>query len=147
DMAEHMLRLGRENVRKAGVADRLRLERADAKRLPYAAFTFGAVISNSIVHHIPGPDQVLAEMLRVTRRGGGVFVRDLLRPGAEEDLRQLVDTYAAGANAHQRQMFAGSLRAALTLHEVRALVVALQSNPSSVQQTSDRHWTWQMRKR
>src|SRR5437879_53818 len=59
DMAEHMLRLGRENVRQAGVSDRLRLERADAKRLTYPAFTFGAVISNSIVHHIPEPGRVL----------------------------------------------------------------------------------------
>jgi ubiquinone/menaquinone biosynthesis C-methylase UbiE len=146
DLAEHMLRLGRENVRQAGLSDRLRLERADAKQLPYAAFTFGAVLSNSIVHHIPEPARVLAEMLRVTRRGGLVLVRDLLRPASEEDLHQLVNTYVAGANEHQRQMFADSLRAALTLHEVRALVAALEGDPASVRQTSDRHWTWQMRR-
>jgi ubiquinone/menaquinone biosynthesis C-methylase UbiE len=146
DLAEHMLRLGRENVRQAGFSDRLRLERTDAKQLPYAAFTFGAVLSNSIVHHIPEPGRVLAEMLRVTRRGGLVFVRDLLRPPSEEDLHQLVNTYAAGANEHQQQMFGDSLRAALTLHEVRALVLALGGDPASVRQTSDRHWTWHLYK-
>src|SRR5262245_53899915 len=36
DLAEHMLRVGRENVRRAGLEARVRLERCDAKRLPYA---------------------------------------------------------------------------------------------------------------
>src|SRR5947209_13366565 len=35
DLAEHMLRLGRDNVRRAGLDDRIRLERCDAKQLPY----------------------------------------------------------------------------------------------------------------
>src|SRR5215472_5527175 len=35
DMAEEMLRVGEENVRHAGLAARLRLERCDAKALPY----------------------------------------------------------------------------------------------------------------
>src|SRR5438128_12070397 len=42
DMAEHMLAVGRENVRRAGLANRLRLERCDAKQLPFAANSFGA---------------------------------------------------------------------------------------------------------
>src|SRR5262249_49493192 len=52
DLAEEMLRVGRDNVRRAGLEQRLRLERCDAKNLPYRAATYGAVISNSIVHHI-----------------------------------------------------------------------------------------------
>src|SRR6266436_5237853 len=64
DLAEHMLAVGRENVRKAGFSDRIRLERQDAKQLPYPAEFFGAVISNSIVHHIPEPSAVLAEIVR-----------------------------------------------------------------------------------
>jgi ubiquinone/menaquinone biosynthesis C-methylase UbiE len=142
DLAEHMLALGRENVRRAGLEGRVRLEPGDAKRLPYAAGSFGAVISNSIVHHIPEPAAVLAEMARVLSPGGRLFVRDLLRPPDEATLRHLVDTYAAGANDHQRQMFGDSLRAALTLEEVRALVTSLGFDPATVQQTTDRHWTW-----
>ena len=98
DLAEHMLRVGRDNVRRAGLEPRVRLECYDAKRLPYAAGAFGAVISNSIVHHIPEPAAVLAEMTRVAAPGGVLFVRDLLRPGEKSTLNQLVDLHAAGAN-------------------------------------------------
>jgi ubiquinone/menaquinone biosynthesis C-methylase UbiE len=142
DLAEHMLKVGRENVRKAGFADRIRLERQDAKHLPYADRSFATVISNSIVHHIPEPGKVLAEMARVVRPGGLLFVRDLLRPPSDEIVRRLVSTYAGEANAHQQKMFEESLRAALSLEEIRALVSALNFEPATVQQTTDRHWTW-----
>src|SRR5262249_40882260 len=65
DLSENMLNIGRENVRRAGLDGRIRLERCDAKRLPYPDASFGAVMSNSIVHHIPEPVGVLAEALRV----------------------------------------------------------------------------------
>lgn len=142
DLAEHMLSLGRANVRQAGLADRVRLECWDAKRLPCGDGVFGAVMSNSIVHHIPEPRAVLAEMARVVKPGGRLFVRDLLRPEDDATLARLVELYAGGANAHQQKMFADSLRAALTLGEVRALVIGLGLDPASVRQTTDRHWTW-----
>lgn len=142
DMAENMLDLGRANVRQSGFADRIRLERRDAKQLPYAAGAFGAVISNSIVHHIPEPAKVLAEMIRVARAGAVLFVRDLLRPPDAATVGRLVAAYAGNANDHQRQMFDDSLRAALTLEEIQSLVGNLGINPVTVRQTTDRHWTW-----
>jgi ubiquinone/menaquinone biosynthesis C-methylase UbiE len=142
DYAEHMLRIGQENIRRAALHDRIRLERCDAKVLPFADRSFGAVISNSIVHHIPEPGRVIGEMVRVVRPGGTLFVRDLLRPNNQEELDRLVGLYAGDANEHQRQMFADSLRAALTLSEVRGLVAGEGFGPETVQQTSDRHWTW-----
>jgi hypothetical protein len=41
----------------------------------------------------------------------------------------------------QRALFDASLRAALTVDEVRALVGPLGIAPAAVQATSDRHWT------
>jgi ubiquinone/menaquinone biosynthesis C-methylase UbiE len=142
DMARHMLARAGDNVRRAGLFDRIALECCDAKHLPFADAVFPAVISNSIIHHIPKPSLVLAEMARVTAPGGVLFVRDLLRPPDEAAVRHLVSTYAADANPHQQQMFADSLRAALTLEEIRTLVAALEFGPSTVRQTTDRHWTW-----
>jgi ubiquinone/menaquinone biosynthesis C-methylase UbiE len=146
DAAEHMLALGRANVEAGGLGGRIRLERCDAKAMPFRDGEFGAVISNSIVHHIPEPSAVLAEMLRVLRPGGWLFVRDLLRPDDEAALRQLVNLHAAGANDHQRRMFAESLHAALSLDELRAMVARLELPPEGVRQTTDRHWTWAARK-
>src|SRR6187549_1654616 len=55
DAAVAMLELARYNVEVAGQAERIQLTHIDAKQLPYRDGTFGAVISNSIVHHIPEP--------------------------------------------------------------------------------------------
>jgi len=63
---------------------------------------FGAVISNSIVHHIPEPSAVLAEIVRIAKSGATLFIRDLLRPPSDEAVRHLVATYAGDSNAHQR---------------------------------------------
>jgi ubiquinone/menaquinone biosynthesis C-methylase UbiE len=146
DLAEHMLQVGEENVRGAGLSERIELKRCDAKRLPWPSNLFTAVISNSIVHHIPQPFAVLEEMVRVVSPGGALFVRDLLRPADDAEVKRLVETYAGDANAHQRQMFDDSLRAALTLDEIRALLGRLGFDPASVRQTTDRHWTWTARK-
>ncbi len=146
DLANHMLEIGRDNVRRADFSDRLRLERQDAKHLTYPAQSFAAVISNSIVHHIPEPAAVLAEMVRVTRPRGLLFIRDLLRPATDDLVRHLVATHAADHNPHQRKMFDDSLRAALSLEEIRSMVADLGFDSATVQQTTDRHWSWHTKK-
>ncbi|MEK6249365.1 MAG: class I SAM-dependent methyltransferase [Planctomycetales bacterium] len=145
DMSVNMLNLGQSNVEAARLSDRVTLERVDAKQLPYPDQTFSAVISNSIVHHIAQPQVVLAEAIRVTRQGGTLFWRDLLRPTDDSAVNGLVHRYAANENPHQRQLFDDSLRAALSLNEIRAIVAELGFDPMGVHTTSDRHWTWIVR--
>jgi len=142
DAARHMLDLGRRNVERAGLTGRITLNLDDAKQLPYPNGSVAALTSNSIVHHIPEPGAVLREMVRVRAPGGTLLVRDLLRPASLAELQRLVDVYAAGANDHQRKLFADSLHAALSLHEVRELAASLGLDPHQVRQTTDRHWTW-----
>ncbi len=142
DAAQHMLERAAVNVAGAGLVGRIHLELVDAKGLSYGNASFPAVISNSIVHHIPEPRHVLAEMVRVLAPGGTLFVRDLLRPPDEATLAQLVKTYAGNATEKQRALFDASLHAALSLDEIRQLVSEMRLNPADVNQTSDRHWTW-----
>jgi ubiquinone/menaquinone biosynthesis C-methylase UbiE len=159
DLAEEMLRLGQVNVERAGPTDCITLALVDAKGLPYADATFDAVMSNSIVHHIPEPRGTLAEMWRVLRPGGLLFVRDLLRPETSEKVERIVATYAGTESPRQQQLFRQSLHAALTVEEVGELLtesgIGVELNgphpgpPSGtrgdaercVRQTSDRHWT------
>ncbi len=142
DAAETMLDVARKNVAAARLFDRICLILADAKQLPFASGSFPIVISNSIVHHVAEPQTVLSEAIRVTSRGGFLFHRDLARPTNETQLQHLVETYAGNASLHQRKLFAESLRAALTVQEVRDLVAKFGFDSGSVQMTSDRHWTW-----
>ncbi len=141
DLAKHMLERAEKNVGDAELQDAITLELVDSKRLPYDDESFDAVMSNSIVHHVPEPSSVLSEMLRVTRPGGLFFVRDLMRPDDDETVESLVATYAADANERQRQLLRQSLHAALTLDEIRDLVAPLGLPGEACQATSDRHWT------
>src|SRR5204862_7820366 len=109
----------------ANLTDRIEPILADAKILPFADNSFPVVISNSILHHIAEPQAVVAEAIRVTTRGGLLFHRDLARPSDETELQHLVETYAGTATPYQRKLFSDSLRAALTLKEMRDLVANL----------------------
>ena len=147
DAAAHMIGLARRNVARAGLDGRVTPVLADARRLPWDDGHFPAVVSNSIVHHIPRPGPVLAEMTRVLAPGGWLFVRDLLRPGDEQELERLVALHAAGATPRQQGMFRDSLHAALALDEIRALAEPLGFAAEAVARTSDRHWTLAARRR
>lgn len=142
DLAQHMLSIAECNIAGSGLSNRIRLHLVDGKRMPFHDGSFAAVVSNSIIHHIPEPLACLAEMHRCCRSGGTIFVRDLLRPQSHAEVERLLATYAAGANDHQRSLFDASLRAALTLDEIRELVALLGYSAQSVTATSDRHWTW-----
>jgi ubiquinone/menaquinone biosynthesis C-methylase UbiE len=142
DLSEQMLRLAADNLRRAGIEGRVRLEKVNGRSMPFADDSFPAVMSNSIIHHIPEPGDCFAEVVRVAAPGATIFLRDLLRPDDEATLRHLVEAYAANANERQRKMFADSLHAALTLEEVQGYVAELGYDPEAVSRTSDRHWTW-----
>lgn len=144
DLAEEMLALGRRNVAQGGLGN-IRLEQVDAKQLPFDDGSFDVVMSNSIVHHIPRPEQSLTGMKRVLAAGGLLFVRDLLRPETAEEVERLVSTYAGEESPRQQQLFRQSLHASLTVEELQALVEPIGIAPAAVTQSSDRHWTLQWR--
>lgn len=146
DLAVEMLQVAAENLVDCGLQGRIRLDRVDAKRLPYADACFEAVVSNTIVHHIPSPAPAMAEMVRLVAPGGTLMVRDLYRPDDRSEVARLVALYAGREAPAARALFEASLHAALTLEEVRALVEALGLPPEGVRMTSDRHWTWTWRR-
>lgn len=146
DLAKQMLLVAAENVRVAGCEEVIRLVQTDCKQLPDDSGSYDVVMSNSIVHHIPEPGLVLAELWRILKPGGLLFVRDLMRPADLATLQLLVDTYAGSANSHQQQMFRESLHAALTVDEVRELLQDAGIPGPAVTATSDRHWTITARK-
>src|ERR1041384_5288624 len=79
DAAVSMLELARYNIEVNNLTSRIELAHVDAKKLPFRDAMFDVVMSNSIIHHIPEPIHVLRESVRVTKPGGLLFFRDLLR--------------------------------------------------------------------
>ncbi len=141
DLSENMLKIGTENVSRAGLADQIKLEKVDAKNLSYSDNKFDGIISNSIIHHLPEPIHCLKEIKRVLKPNGGILLRDLLRPENPVIWDNLVEQYAAECNDHQRQLFRDSLQAAFTLEEVEQMIKQAGLERVKVYQSSDRHWT------
>jgi SAM-dependent methyltransferase len=52
----------------------------DAERLPFDAASFDLAGTLRTLHHVPRPELVLAELVRVTRRGGRLLVVDQIAP-------------------------------------------------------------------
>ncbi len=142
DLAMTMLATAGRNIEEAGLAGRIRLERGDAKRLGASDASFEAVVSNTIIHHIPDPALAMAEMARLVAPGGTIMVRDLARPDDQAEVDRLVSSYAGREPKAARDLFEASLHAALTPGEVRKIIEGLGLPGSGVSMTSDRHWTW-----
>ena len=146
DGAASMLDVARYNVSINSLDYRIQLHHGDAKELPFADEMFDTIISNSLIHHLPDPERAIAEMVRVTRPGGRIFVRDLCRPDSVETLEEIVERITAHEPLEAQTMFRQSLHAALTLEEIRSLIAVHGLAADDVTMTSDRHWTWNSRR-
>ena len=146
DASTEMLELARYRLEVNSLTGRIQLHFGDAKKLVFEDDFFDTVISNSLVHHLPTHDTFLAETLRVLRRNGLMFIRDLCRPESLEQLEDLVSIYAANESDGSKQMLKQSLHAALSLTEIRELAVKAGLSADCVSMTSDRHWTLKARK-
>ena len=146
DASSEMLELARYHIEINHMLDRIQLHRTDAKKLVFGPSFFDAVISNSLVHHLPQSDAFFAEALRVLRPGGLLFVRDLFRPASQEQVEALVAQHAGNESPRSQQLFRQSLQAALTTEELAKILAALGVDAQCIQMTSDRHWTLAYRK-
>jgi ubiquinone/menaquinone biosynthesis C-methylase UbiE len=146
DLAESMLTLGNKNIQTARLEDSITLVQVDSKKMPYPDESFDQVVSNSIIHHIPNPVECFKEMIRVTKKDGLLFIRDLLRPFSLVELQNIVNLHAGDATPKQKQLFTDSLHASLSLAEVREMVKRFGFEAFTVIQSSNRHWTFTARK-
>ena len=123
DASAETLAIAQKNAASAGVASRLHFQFDDATHLPFSTGSFDLVYSHFTLHHIHQPVEMLDEMARVTRGGGRIFVKDLLRLSQlKTACVQAFSKYVLRYNALQLRMYRESIDAALTLEEVRAIL-------------------------
>jgi ubiquinone/menaquinone biosynthesis C-methylase UbiE len=70
DVVDAMMERACERVQRAGLADRVRVERADAHELPYADSSFDLVIALGLLPWLHSPARATQEMARVLRPRG-----------------------------------------------------------------------------
>lgn len=72
DLSPDMLEHARKRVN--GAADRITLQVMDAQALAYADDSFDKVAAMYVASVVPDPEQMIAEMKRVCRPGGDLFI-------------------------------------------------------------------------
>jgi len=139
DASEPMIGLAGVAVKQAGLADRItfRCERFQGVSLIEPV---DAVVSNSLLHHVPNPLQFWYRLRQLVKPGSPVLVMDLLRPDSPEEAQAIVDRNAAKEPEILRRDFYNSLLAAFTEDEVAAQLAEMNLSRLIVDVVDDRHW-------
>jgi len=140
DGSEPMIALAKRAVKAAGVEDRVRTRCARLPMLPLPLQSFDAVVSNSLVHHMPDPYLFWNEVVRLGKPGATVLIMDLFRPESAARAREIVERYSGNEAPVLKEDFFNSLCAAFTLREVRYQIRSRGLGGLVCELASDRHW-------
>lgn len=125
DLSDAMLKVASRNAQTEGVHDKIKFTKGDAKRLPFDDGTYDAVFCHNMLHHIPEPDTLVTEMVRVMKKDGALIIRDLKRHSrfiTELHVNLLGLTY----NRLMKKEYRESILAALSEEEWRELFCRMQ---------------------
>lgn len=139
DAGPNMLALAAQAAASSEAANRIELV---AARLPEHGLEgrFDAVVSNSLLHHLPDPMTLWRSVAELARPGAYIQIMDLHRPDSLARARWLVDEHAAGAPEILRQDFYNSLLASWTIEEVRDQHERAGLGSLRLTRPTERHW-------
>jgi ubiquinone/menaquinone biosynthesis C-methylase UbiE len=137
-----------------GVADRCLFVVCRAERLPFADAAFGGVASVAVLEHVPDDRRALAELARVTKPGGRVFLAvpnsiarlplPLRRIYRWHDRRVGHLRHYSSADLIERARAAGlePIKTAYSAHWVKVWQLAFHLVASRLRIPDDRLWWW-----
>ena len=113
DMTDEMLRLARENQRRAGV-ENVEFLKGEIEHIPLPDNSVDIVISNCVINLSADKDQVLREAFRVLKPGGRFAVSDVVTRGnvANEVRQNMLLWVGCIAGALQDSEYISKLKAA-----------------------------------
>ncbi len=139
DAGPNMLKLAAAAVSASELDQRIELVHA---HLPNHSLSgsYDAVVSNSLLHHLPDPRTLWQAVRELVRPDGYVQIMDLHRPDSIARARWLVDQHAKDAPAVLREDFYSSLLASWTIEEVRGQFEAAGLSELRLTRPTERHW-------
>jgi arsenite methyltransferase len=84
DLSGNTAEAALNNAKAEGVANRIKIENADARKLPFGANSFDVVVSSLAIHNIDGSTErakALREIARVLKPGGYLAILDIFHTG------------------------------------------------------------------
>jgi len=140
DAGPHMLTHAELRLAAESLADRVRFRRSYLPDPSLEDGAWDAVVSNSLLHHLPKPQVLWQTVVRLGAPGAAVQIMDLMRPDNEKHAQALLEQYAGDAPEVLREDFYNSLLAAYTPEEVSAQLLEAGLDCFRVESPSDRHW-------
>jgi ubiquinone/menaquinone biosynthesis C-methylase UbiE len=138
DGSPAMLALAHKALRAAGHAVRVKFMEGRLPGVALADGHFDLVLSKDMLHHLPDPQVLWSEVLRLGRPGAAVCVMDLSRPESPAAAHEIVERVSGGEHPLLKTDFYNSLCAAFTADEVRAQL-AVAGLALTVSQLTERH--------
>jgi len=140
DAGPNMLKHARTAVSEAGLDQRITLKLSHLPDPDLGGQSFSAVISNSLLHHLPEPSVLWSSIRQVAAPGAAIQVMDLARPESTRQARDMVERHAAEAPQVLKDDFYNSLLAAYTPEEVEQQLRETGLAGLDLSLPSDRHW-------
>lgn len=94
DMTPEMIDLARENAGKGDVKN-VEFRLGEIEHLPVADETVDVIISNCVINLSTQKEQVFKEAYRVLRKGGRLFVSDMMVKGLPEEVRNNISAWTS----------------------------------------------------
>lgn len=141
DGGPNMLKHAQRRLAREGtLAQRVRFRLAYLPDPSLPARSWDALVSNSLLHHLPDPQVLWASIEQLAAPGAAIQVMDLLRPDSLEQAQSLLDLYSANEPDVLREDFYNSLLAAYTIEEVSDQLARAGLDRLEIETASDRHW-------
>ena len=80
DLSGNRIEATLENVRSEGVADRVDVQTADMRRMPFPDSSFDVIVSRAVIHNLYKADErdrAIREIARVLKPGGRAVIEDI----------------------------------------------------------------------
>lgn len=139
DGSAAMLNFAESALAAAGLESRVRFIRGLLPEVTLPEARYGAIVSNSLLHHLHQPQVLWQTVRRYGEVGAEVLVMDLSRPQTPERAREIVEAYAGEEPPVLKTDFYNSLLAAFEPREIKAQLDRAGLGSLDVSAVSDRH--------